>query len=114
MAWSRFFAYADVTCDRHDQAGLVMLEYPESSCELDTWQERLGHERAAIPGVGRKFYCWQCTENLCIGVFYSTSTLRVCFYGFIVTPELVLRRGTCPRLACNSIGYDQLSVIYSM
>ena len=25
------------------------------------------------------------------------------FYGFTVTPELVLLSGTCPRLACNSI-----------
>ena len=31
-----------------------LLEYPESSCELDTWQERLGHERATTPGIGRK------------------------------------------------------------
>ena len=31
-----------------------MLEYPESSCELDTWQERLGHERATTPGIRRK------------------------------------------------------------
>jgi len=27
-----------------------LLEYPE----LDTWQERLGHERATTPGIGRK------------------------------------------------------------
>jgi len=58
-----------------------LLEYSEWSCELDTWQERLGHERATVPGIGRKFYRWRCTENLYIGVFYSTSTLRVCFTG---------------------------------
>jgi len=32
----------------------------------------------AAPGIGGNFYRWQCTENTYIGVFYSTSTLRVC------------------------------------
>ena len=37
-----------------DKIESEMLEYSESSCELDTWQERLGHERATVPGAGRK------------------------------------------------------------
>ena len=61
----------------------IVLEYSESSCELDTWQERLRHERATTPGVGRKFYHWR----------------------------LVLLRGTCPRLVCNSIyGYAAITI----
>ena len=31
-----------------------MLEYSESSCELDTWQEQLGYERATTPSTGKK------------------------------------------------------------
>jgi len=31
-----------------------LLEYSESDCELDTWQEQLGHERATVPGARRK------------------------------------------------------------
>ena len=51
-----------------------VLEYSESSCELDTWQERLGYERATHRASEGNFYCWQCTENLYIVVFYITNT----------------------------------------
>ena len=37
-----------------------LLEYLELRRELDTWQERLGYERAATPGIGGEIYHWQC------------------------------------------------------
>ena len=51
------------TRENKQQAVIAVLEYQESRCELDTWQERFGHERATTPGVGRKFYHWQCTDT---------------------------------------------------
>ena len=85
-----------------------VLEYPELRRELDTWQERLGHERRSYRH--RKEHLPLAVQRKLIGVFYITSTLRVCFYGFTVTPGLVLLCGMCPRLACNSTVWN-MSII---
>jgi len=46
----------------------------ESRRELDTWQERLGHEKRSHRASGGTFTVGGCGENLYIEVFYITST----------------------------------------
>jgi len=77
-----------------------------ASSILPFWQERRGYERAATPG---NIYRWQRSEkHMCI---YFTVEIHYAFvYGFTVLPGLVLLRGTCPRLACNSIGGTRTSI----
>jgi len=36
----------------------LLLKYVELRRELDTWQERLGYERVATPGIEANIYCW--------------------------------------------------------
>ena len=70
---------------------VAVLEYLESRRELDTWQERLGHERGSHRASGGK---------LTVGsAKYFTLQVRYAFvYGHTVTHGLVLLRRTCPRL----------------
>ena len=89
--------------DRNFKHWMWLLEYSESSCELDTWQERLGHERATAPDVGRKILLLAVHGKLIYRSILRYKYTTRLFYGFTVTSELVLLSGTCPRLACNSI-----------
>jgi len=64
---------------------VAVLEYLESRRELDTWQERLGHERGSHRASGGKFTVGSAK--------YFTLQVR-----FTVTHGLVLLRRTCLRL----------------